>query len=64
MKDVIVYYVNDTGATQYLYVHTLTHLRKELAPQESIKVSIAIADDQGVFVKSWGHKVLIGRTDL
>lgn len=57
-------YFNDTKHPQFIFVHTLFNLKKELAPAESILLDIAIADDQALFVKTWGERVLIGRTDL
>jgi hypothetical protein len=57
-------YLNDTQKPQFLFLHSLHTLLKELAPAESITLDILIAEDQAIFVKTWGERVLIGRTDL
>ena len=65
MKDVRVYYFNDTKEAQRVYLHTL-HERAIVAylePARGVWLTVSLASDQAVFVKSWGHKVLIGRTD-
>lgn len=56
-------YLNDTGAPQYVFLHSLSRLFKKLEPAEAVELEIQLADDQKLFVKTWGERVLIGRTE-
>lgn len=56
-------YLNDTKTPQYVFLHSLARLFKKLDPAEAVEVEVQIADDQKLFVKTWGERVLIGRTE-
>lgn len=59
-----ILYMNDTKAPQYLFLHTLEMLYKKLEPTEAIEVDVRLADDQKIFIKTWGDWVFIGRSDI
>ena len=59
-----VLYLNDTKQTQWVSKVDFMGAAIELAPQAHTVIELAVADDQAVFVKTWGTRVLISVTDL
>lgn len=59
-----VYYLNDTKECQMVHKEDCSGENMVyLAPQESHEFEIPTKEDDGVFVKQWNGRILIGRID-
>ena len=57
-----IYYLNDTDECQMLHKEDCAgENMKYLAPQEAHEFEVATKEGDGVFVKQWDGRILVGR---